>query len=181
MEKNFGEDLPWRYGWISEVVDHSSANPSLALDDNYYPHISYSKDGEIRYAYQDISGWHIEIVGSGDKPSLALDNHGYAHISYSTSDDPNYAMRDALGWSIEAAPYAGVLSLDNSDFSHVIDFIYPDGLAYAHRDATGWTSYYVDGGWYYGIAYDMAIDGSSRPHISYLVCEEYFHDPRYPR
>ena len=61
---------------------------SLALDGDGYAHISYYDDAndDLRYAYQDAAGWHLETVASegqvGWYTSLALDASGYPHISY---------------------------------------------------------------------------------------------------
>ena len=42
--------------------------------------------GDLRYAYQDAAGWHLETADSEGYvaicPSLALDGSGYPHISY---------------------------------------------------------------------------------------------------
>ena len=52
---------------------------SLALDGGGYPHISYSDSTieDLKYAYRDASGWHLETVDSegdvGQYTSLALD------------------------------------------------------------------------------------------------------------
>ena len=72
---------------------------SLALDGGGYPHISYFDDDndDLKYAYQNASGWHIETVDSeghvGYYTSLALDGGGYPHISYHdyTNGDLRYA------------------------------------------------------------------------------------------
>ncbi|MBP1703897.1 MAG: hypothetical protein H6Q38_3004, partial [Chloroflexi bacterium] len=61
---------------------------SLALDADDYPHISYydSTNKTLKYAYQDVSGWHIQTVDSkgevGEYTSLALDAQGHPNISY---------------------------------------------------------------------------------------------------
>jgi uncharacterized repeat protein (TIGR01451 family) len=58
------------------------------VDGDGYPHISYYEgyNGDLRYAYQDDSGWHIETVDSagdvGRYTSIALDGSGYPHISF---------------------------------------------------------------------------------------------------
>ena len=65
-----------------------------------YPHIGYFGNNELKYAYQDASGWHIETVDTrgwvGWCASLALDEYGYPHISYHDSYrnyDLKYASR----------------------------------------------------------------------------------------
>ncbi|MBN1139646.1 MAG: hypothetical protein JXM73_23945 [Anaerolineae bacterium] len=61
---------------------------SLALDSSGNPHISYydSTNKNVKYAYQDDTGWHLGIVGPASSqapyPSLALDSDGTAHVSY---------------------------------------------------------------------------------------------------
>jgi hypothetical protein len=58
------------------------------MDGDGYPHISYFDETrrEVKYAYQDAAGWHIEDVASGaDDPatptSLVLDGDGYRTLS----------------------------------------------------------------------------------------------------
>ena len=95
------EDLKYAYedsvGWHRETVDSGGLlyRTSLALDEDEYPHISYTEwsDYYLSYAYQDASGWHIETVDSegGFDTSLALDGDGYPHISYQSSGRLNYA------------------------------------------------------------------------------------------
>ena len=93
-------DLKYAYqdssGWHNMTVDGNNYSDigycsSLALDSNDYPHISYldwknHHDGDLKYAYQDSSGWHTSIVDSswdvGFHTSIALKNHSYPHISY---------------------------------------------------------------------------------------------------
>ena len=67
---------------------------SLALDEDGYPHICYYEDinHDLKYAYQDASGWHIETVGRktqytsparwrvGEYTSLALDAVIYSPV-----------------------------------------------------------------------------------------------------
>jgi hypothetical protein len=61
---------------------------SLALDGSGYAHISYfdNTNGDLKYAYQDISGWHFQTVAHdgfvGQYTSLVLASDGNPHISY---------------------------------------------------------------------------------------------------
>jgi hypothetical protein len=78
-------------GWATPVtLDSVPPGPtSLALDSNCQVHVSYFEtyNGDLRYTYEDISGWHTETVDdNGDVwpywTSLALDAAGLPHISY---------------------------------------------------------------------------------------------------
>ena len=88
-------------GWYTETVDNGGQGrySSLALDAGGYPHISYYdyQNADLRYAYQDASGWHIQVIDSagdvGKHTSLTLDQAGYPHIAYNddTNGDVKYA------------------------------------------------------------------------------------------
>jgi len=90
-----------------------------------YPHISYydATGGNLKYAYKDATGWHIETVDSdgdvGIFTSIALDDDDYPHISYGEYIDKatsnlKYAYQDAGGWHIETAVSGGNVGLYTS-------------------------------------------------------------------
>ena len=89
-------------GWATPVtLDSDPPGPtSLALDSLCRVHVSYFElgNGDLRYTYQDISGWHTETVDDqGDAwpywSSLALDSAGLPHISY--YDDSHFGLSHA--------------------------------------------------------------------------------------
>ena len=103
--------------WLTERVDSNKVgnHSSLALNSAGWPHISYYDftNDDLKYAYKDASGWHIETVDYagrvGAYTSLALDAAGRPHISYCsrtndhviTCNDLKYAWRDDTGWHVE--------------------------------------------------------------------------------
>jgi hypothetical protein len=193
-------------GWHIETVDNEGdvgTHTSLALDEGGYPHISYyycgtplpfCDIGDLKYAHQDASGWHIETVDSegyvGWSTSLALDGGGYPHISYyycGTSlpfcdiGDLKYAHQDASGWHIEIVDSEGdvgrssSLALDESGHPHIsyyycgtLPFSCDIGdLKYVHQDASGWHIETVDSEERVGEDTSLALDKNGHPHISY--------------
>ena len=79
----------------------------MAVDESGYAHISYldSTHVDLKYAYQDLSGWHVQTVDStddvGESSSIAIDGDGYPHISYyqwNPLTNLKYAYKDISGW-----------------------------------------------------------------------------------
>ncbi len=192
---NGSGDLKYSYldaeGWHTETVDTGrivGEHTSLALDEDGYPHISYSANyyplGEIRYAYQDIAGWHVAIIEAGldylcGYTSLALDQSGYPHISYRDGgfDGVNvkYAYLDDAGWHTEIVGTEGhtgeytSLALDGNGYPHIAylgDYL-TYALKYVYKDATGWHQETVDTEPVSHIS--LALSHSNSVHISYYV------------
>jgi hypothetical protein len=148
----FQDDLIYTYmddtGWHARTVDSQTGsagyylrNNSLALDDDGFPHIGYHAEftdpeatllqDNLRYAYQDASGWYTQTVDSsarvGDHPSLALDSAGQPHISYHDIDHRSlkYAYLTATGWysvTVDSSAndfFYASLDLDNQDQPHI--------------------------------------------------------------
>lgn len=99
---------------ITQLDDNANFN-SIAIDSLGYPHIAYYQNSisgsnpELKYAYMDKNGWHIQTIasspsGSGYYVSLALDSLGYPHLVYENIfGDGNpyslvYAYENASGW-----------------------------------------------------------------------------------
>lgn len=105
--------------WTTQTVDTNigySAPPSLALDQNDRPHISYYygyPNGVLRYASNTSGDWQIQTVDAagdvGHDSSIAVDSLGYPHISYMdvTNADLKYAAWDGNSWFIQTIADVG--------------------------------------------------------------------------
>ncbi len=141
--------------WETFVVDSSmSSEPmgtSLALDGNGHPRMSYSADGEVRYAEYDGTAWTIQTVYATDTgvntygTSLALDQYGYPHIAHcgAGGDSLMYSVNQGGGWLTESVyplsqETAGDpdLVLDELARPHIVFESGEPGMSlyYAHND-----------------------------------------------
>jgi hypothetical protein len=186
--------------WHYEIVDEAlnvGAYASLALDGLNWPHISYydATHGNLKYAWRDETGWHIETVDSAPSDnsshvwesryaSLVLDVTNQPHIIY-PSDGLKYAWRDGTGWHIETvdsnagASASPSLALGEAGEPHISYYDETNyDLKYASlalpvwadgRDGVQWQieTVYEEGG--VGRHTSLALDQVGRPHISYLV------------
>jgi hypothetical protein len=125
--------------WVHEVIDSvNGAWPSLTLDTDGFPHVSYGEfvedavlDLNLRYAFRDRNGWHIEVVDSAGRSgyytSIALDSRGFPHISYQERGemDLKYAFQDEAGWHVmivvsdgDVGAYSSI-ALDSNDNPYI--------------------------------------------------------------
>jgi hypothetical protein len=112
--------------------DGGGNSTSMAIDSSGYEHIShFQSDGEVRYIYQDLAGWHDGLVeaGCGEfvPTALALDGDDRPHIAYVHGDGTlRYATFDGVGWEIEIVDDSGEaggdaisLALDGQGYPHI--------------------------------------------------------------
>ncbi len=171
--------------WNSTQIDTNIEYNSVAIDSSGNPHIAYyQKENsatdypDLKYAYKDSTGWHIEtllshISGSGRWVSLALDSSGKPHIAYyqSTPDRLWYAYKDSTGWHHFAIA-------NNTDVSHINLLLYNDlprisyyentdeRIKYMYYNGTNWFSEYATGV-VNGHYNSLALNSNGQPRISY--------------
>jgi len=174
---------PWTNVTTIENLANGYGEISMALDGSNYPHISYYYWGsgpeyDLKYAYKDGTGWHIETVEAtanvGKYNSITLDSSGYPHISYynDTSDDLKYAYKDGGGWHTETVDSTNDVGRYNSiarDSSNTIYIVYKDvtsdDFKYAYGSAGSWTTDVLttEGGNFSSIV----VDNENKIHFSY--------------
>jgi hypothetical protein len=164
------------------------AYTSIAVESSGIPHISYyveSSETALKYATNASGQWQTETVESahivGKYSSIALDSTNNVHISYfdDTSDDLKYASKGASrGWTTETVESEGnvgmytSIGIDSRDKVHISyrDFGTANlALKYATNDTEsgGWEIETVDSTNNVGIYSSLAVDKTSKVHISY--------------
>jgi hypothetical protein len=136
--------------WQTEVVDRGyvGVHNSLRIDSMGRIHVAYydQYNRDLKYAYRDSAGWHIQRVDStgdvGSNLSMALDASNRPHISYCEG------------------------------FGETAGYGYCDALKYAFYNGASWDIRTVDSEGYQGIGTSIALDGAGQPHISYCAAFE---------
>lgn len=174
---------------------------TIAVDDHGYSHISYmdykwnTNDENLRYAYQDNTGWHIEKIDFTDYSShvgfttdIALDSNGNPHIIevvLNTYDDDlvRYLYKEPGGLWVSknfigyVYYYYSKIEISNDDNPY---------LLYGAKNGgdTGFNlvmSYKNNGYWYRKIItnnldrhtnwdqiFDFTLDGNNKPIVCYF-------------
>jgi PKD repeat protein len=152
----------WQIETIDTISPGQNADQNLALDAAGNPHICYlSSDYDLRYAYKDSSGWHIETVDKvegdmvGRSNSIIIDSTGNPHISYIDNiNGLKYAHKDSSGWHVEE-----IDSFESNEDTWTtidLDSLNNPHIAYSHYDMK-YASKDPDGQW----------------HTEYILCPDY--------
>lgn len=173
--------------WHLEIVDPLLKGwPSIALDSNGDPHISYTDGSDmlnpvLKYAKKTGGTWSMEIVeyvSIDEGTSIALDTFDNPHISYFdwTSRILKHAEKIGSTWYIEVVDSAyevGRFSSIAIDQLNNIHISYMDAsnkdLKYAKKIGSGWNLETVDWVDMVGWSTSIALDKNGNPHISYCA------------
>lgn len=187
----------WDGKWNIEFVDNDSrigwfsvgAHSIFFL--NGQPNIVYACGNELRHAYKDSQGWHIETITKEGKdigyPSSAVDSHGYIHIAYHGWEnyDLKYVYWDGSKWNIETVASQGyiggssALALDSHDYPHIACYRTDStkendrDQEYFYWDGSKWNEVVIDSVGYVGGCCDIAIDPNDNPVISYCYWQHF--------
>lgn len=172
--------------WRTTAADPATVTgwwPSIDLDSNDFPHISYYKKDatDLKYSRWNGTAWEIEVVDSlgdvGQWSSLVVDTNDRPHISYysPTGADLKYAVWTGIQWDIQVVDSPGSvgiwtsMALDNNGYPHIsyLDEGSAD-LRYAKWNGMTWDLEVVDSGGSQGWGTSLALDNNWRPHIAYF-------------
>lgn len=176
-------DVSDLFEWQIQTVDSIGdvgMFPSIALDINGYPHISYLDyiNFDLKYVRWSGSSWLITTMDSiraDYGTSIALDSDGYPHISYQdiVDDDLKYAKWTGSSWLITTVDSVGdvgmfpSMALDSNGYSHISYVDYTNNqIKYARWTGSNWSIETLLDRVYWHSA--IALDSSGYPHISYV-------------
>ena len=187
----------WDGEWHVEFVDNDSrvgwysvgAHSIFFL--NGQVNIVYACGNELRHAYKDEQGWHIETITTEGKDigyaSSAVDSHGYIHIAYHgwKNYDLKHVYWDGSKWNVETVASQGYiggscsLALDSHDYPHIACYRTDStkendrDQEYFYWDGSKWNEVVIDSVGYVGGCCDIAIDSSDNPVISYCYWQHF--------
>lgn len=172
--------------WQIQTVDVNGVvgkYPSIALDKDNYPHISYYDGhfGTLKYARWDGFSWHIETVDTlgiiRPHTAIAIDRNNRPHISYhaSNNDSLKYAHFNGTNWDVQTLDTSipwGVgqwssIATDSGDNPHIGYYDWDNAdLKYITWNGSAWKIETVDTA-SAGQHTSIALDQYDSVHLSY--------------
>ena len=174
-----GQADPWQTEDLGFVADEA-ASASIALDQSGIPHIAFQAAGDLKLAYRDEAGWHIEALYApgygGAYPSLVIEGSTLHASFYEVNLDALcYARKSGESTSVELVDVEGSAGRGNSialssadwpSISYYRDELF-DRLTYAWEDQAGWHTEMVDSAGMCGVISSLAMDAADHAHIAY--------------
>jgi hypothetical protein len=161
---------------------NSAGSPSIVIDANNTPHISYNCSALV-YATWTGSSWKVDVIDTNvgqDKSSIALDSNGHPHIAYDTGYplyDLKYVSWNGTAWetpeSVDTTGNVGAgvsLAIDALDLPHISYMGNARVLNEAKFNGSTWDIQTVPNATNICYATSQAIDASGNTHVGYLTC-----------
>lgn len=99
----------------------TSAEPSVVLDLDLYPHVAFrdAGTGRLAHAWNPGTGWQVETVDAGNVglgAALHVDGAGQLHVSYhdAATGDLKYATRAGGSWTVQVVDTTGTVGRHSS-------------------------------------------------------------------
>jgi hypothetical protein len=179
--------------WFTDTVyvyeRYFENSPSIAVDGQNRPHISFTEDMTLYYAYKDEGNWITMPVDGGSRwNKIDVNSHDIPHIAYHDGQGHlAYARLGETGW-IKDMETAGGWNLDftfdNEDDPHIVhynpDSPDPSPRTHLYLDDGDWISETITTESCIG-GLSLAIDSSGSAHVG-LICRlagDFYPDPFY--
>ncbi len=169
--------------WVTQTLAHGTEDylPSLKLDQEGNPHLSYRSQSGLVYTYwtgQEWRKWTVDDTeGAGWGHALALDTHGYPHLSYYEGDGGlSYAAWDGQHWTIQIVD--SEVDGENGCTAIAVDALGNPHIAYSDDTENGAVKYahWTGGAWSIETVatnvgespnVSLALDSFQQPHIGF--------------
>jgi len=177
--------------WSTATVERNEGSytlatgfyPSIGLDKNNNPHITYldEQTGRLRYAKWTGKTWAISTVNSDQNINgpMAFDDKGYPHISYCVYERKaiGYAKWTGVSWSTKTVEpdgdVTGIVSLiiGKNGYPHIFyyEVIKDPVIELANTGGGQWAFYKLKHAKWNGKAWkieDVPLNGHLSPHCS---------------
>lgn len=133
--------------WLTQLIDADASAPSMAVDGDATPHLSFVAKGKLQYARRDPYGqWTITPVGTeaADTTSIAISSAGKVHIVYNQQGAIKLAISGSPNWDVTIiVPTASlerpILAIGPADVLHVAYYNSVEGgVRHAYRSGGTW-------------------------------------------
>jgi hypothetical protein len=177
----YHDGTSWQTSVIQDSLNADDGFPSVVMDTQSHPYVSYRALGNLVLAHNNGLTWTYETApgSNASKTSLGIDSYGHLHIAYfgRSSHTLDYAHFDGAIWTTETVDTVGNWSyLTGTCSLHVqpagVVFVsyydaVDDDLKYAVKTGLTWDIEVVDSPGDVGAYNSLAVNAQNRPFIAY--------------